>query len=86
MPEISRFYGIVIGMFFDDHPPAHFHVRYGEHQAVIEIDSLTITKGHLPPRTFGLVVEWAAKHKAELLENWRALETDLPLSKIEPLE
>jgi len=86
MPEISRFYGIVVGMFFDDHPPAHFHVRYAEHEAAIEIDSLTIAEGYLPPRTLGLVVEWAARHKAELQENWRALGTDHPLSKIEPLE
>ena len=64
MPEICRFYGIVIGMFYDEHRPPHFHVRYGEHEAVIRIKDLLLTEGHLPPRTLGLVVEWAAKHRA----------------------
>ncbi len=86
MPEISRFYGIVIGMFYDEHRPPHFHVRYGEHQAVVRINELVVTEGSLPPRALGLVIEWAAKHRKELLKNWEAIETGRTISKIAPLE
>ncbi len=55
MPEISRSYGIVVGMFYDEHRPPHFHVRYGEHQAVVRINDLVLTEGRLPPRAWGLV-------------------------------
>jgi hypothetical protein len=58
MPELSRFFGIIITMFYDDHAPRHFHVRYGEHKAIMTIDSLLLLDGHLPPRALGLVVEW----------------------------
>ena len=57
MPEICRFYGIVIRMYFDDHSPPHFHAVYGGAEAVIEIDSLAVLSGHLPPRARGLVTE-----------------------------
>ncbi len=60
MPEISRFLGIVIKMFFDDHSPPHFHAYYGDSEASFSIDSLTILKGNLPPRIKGLVIEWAS--------------------------
>ena len=86
MPEISRFFGIVIAMFYDEHRPPHFHVRYGEHEAVIRINDLLLTEGHLPPRPLGLVIEWAATHRAELLANWNAIETGRPMRKIAPLE
>ena len=86
MPEISRFYGIVIGMFFDDHPPPHFHVRYGGHEASVRIGDLAVTEGLLPPRVLGLVVEWAARHREELLANWAAIEADRPVKRIAPLE
>jgi hypothetical protein len=86
MPEISRFYGIVIGMFYHDHRPPHFHVRYGQDEAVIRINDLVVTEGNLPPRVRGMVVEWAGQHHAELLQNWDAIENQLPLRKIEPLD
>ena len=86
MPEISRFYGIIIAMFFDEHRPPHFHVRYGEHEAVVQISDFAIMHGTLPPRTLGLVIEWAAKHRAELLANWESVENRRPLRKIEPLD
>ena len=86
MPEISRFYGIVIGMFYDEHRPPHFHVRYGEHQAVVRINELIVMEGALPPRALGLVVEWAAKHRKELLNNWDAIEAGRAIKKIAPLE
>jgi hypothetical protein len=63
VPEISRFFGIVIAMFYGDHLPPHFHARYGEHRAIIEIESGTVLTGRLPPRVLGLVTEWAAKHQ-----------------------
>ena len=86
MPEISRFFGIIIAMFYDDHAPPHFHVRYGEQKAIIAIDTLTILQGRLAPRTHGLVMEWAALHKEELLEDWALAEHQAPLKKIRPLE
>jgi hypothetical protein len=86
MPEISRFFGIIIAMFYDDHAPPHFHVRYGEQKAIIAIDTLTILRGQLAPRAYGLVMEWAAFHKEELLEDWALAESQAPLKKIKPLE
>lgn len=85
MPEISRFYGIVIKMFFDDHSPPHFHAEYGEHSAVIAIESLAVIQGKLPPRAMGLVSEWAALHQDELREDWKRAQQLRPLEKIEPL-
>jgi hypothetical protein len=86
MPEISRFFGIIIAMFYDDHASPHFHVRYGEQKAIIAIDTLTILRGQLAPRARGLVMEWAALHKEELLEDWALAERQAPLKKIKPLE
>lgn len=86
MPEISRFFGIVIGMFWDEHRPPHFHVRYGKYQASVGIKALSFIEGRLPPRTRGLVVEWAAQHQTALLSNWEAVERGKPLKKIPPLE
>ena len=86
MPEISRFFGIIIAMFYDDHAPPHFHVRYGEQKAIIAIDTLTILRGQLAPRVRGLVLEWAALHKEELLEDWTLAKNQAPLKKIQPLE
>ena len=86
MPEISRFYGIIIYIYYDDHNPPHFHAVYGDLEAQISIDSLSLIAGHLPPRAFGLVIEWAVMHKKELVENWREAEKHQPLNKIEPLK
>jgi len=66
MPEISRFFGIVIKMFFDDHNPPHFHAEYGADLALIDIRSLCVFAGQLPPRALGLVIEWATLHRQEL--------------------
>ena len=86
MPEISRFFGIIVAMYFDDHPPPHFHVRYGEHRAILEIDPVAVLAGRLPPRALGLVMEWATLHRDELEENWRRARELAPLNPIEPLE
>jgi hypothetical protein len=85
MPEISRFYGIIICIYSREHNPPHFHASYGEYEAVIDIQTLGVLAGHLPARSLGLVVEWAELHKQELLESWnRAWNHQVP-NKIEPL-
>jgi len=85
MPEICRFYGIIVAMFFDDHNPPHFHARYGRNNAAIEISSLRVLEGQIPPRALGLVVEWASQHQAELLKNWEFAKNNKPVKKIAPL-
>ena len=85
MPQISRFFGIIISMFFREHNPPHFHANYEGFNAEISIQDFSIIDGSLPPRIYGLVVEWAAIHKAELEQNWKNYENDEPFNKIEPL-
>ncbi|NNE36559.1 MAG: DUF4160 domain-containing protein [Rhodothermales bacterium] len=85
MPEISRFYGIVIKMYFGDHPPPHFHAEYAEDVVVVDIRTLSIISGSLPPRAMGLVAEWALIHQDELREFWHCAERLEPLGKIDPL-
>jgi hypothetical protein len=86
MPEISRFFGIIIAMYYNDHPPPHFHVRYGGQKAIIAISTLSLLRGELAPRVFGMVMEWAALHQAELLENWDSARQQATLRKIAALE
>ena len=86
MPEISRFFGIPIKMFYNDHMPAHFHAEYGESEALIEINSLDIYRGTLPRRAQALVLEWAAMHRQELRENWRLAQAGERPRTIAPLE
>jgi len=86
MPEISRFYGILIKMFFDDHNPPHFHALYGENEVLVDINTFAVFAGHLPPRALGLVIEWATQHQDELLNDWERAQGQEPLIKIEPLK
>ncbi len=86
MPELCRFYGIVVRMYYDDHGPPHFHASYGEHEAMIGIGSLAVLHGHLPPRARGLVVEWASHRQDELREAWDRASRLVPPGKIPPLE
>jgi len=86
MPVISRFYGILIKMFFDDHNPPHFHAEYGGYKATIKIRDFTLTKGYLPPRALGLVIEWAALHQDELLNDWEIAKNNRSPINIEPLK
>ena len=86
MPEICRFLGIIISMNYNDHEPPHFYVRYGEQKAIILIESLALDRGSLPPRAMGMVLEWALKHKDELLANWYLARDHKPLNQIKPLE
>jgi hypothetical protein len=81
MPEICRFLGIVITMYFDEHNPPHFHVRYNEYRASMEIGTLNLMAGALPARVRGLVEEWAEQHQQELLEMWQSQD----FRKVEPL-
>jgi len=73
-------------MFWTEHNPPHFHAKYGKHECSINIQTLTLIEGSLPPRAFGLVIEWAAQHTQELLENWKLVELQKPLNKIKPLQ
>jgi hypothetical protein len=85
MPEISRFLGIVIAMFYREHGPAHFHAVYGGYRVSVEIESGKI-QGKIPARAQKLVLEWLEMHRDELLENWKLAEERKPLNAIEPLE
>jgi phosphomannomutase len=85
MPEISRFYGIVIAMFYNEHNPPHFHARYGKEQAAIEIRTLRVLEGWIPPRAIGLVMEWASDHQEELMQNWEHARNGVTPSGITPL-
>jgi hypothetical protein len=86
MPEISRFFGVVIRMFYNDHAPPHFHAEYGEHEALIEIDTLAVNQGELPRRVHAFVLEWASQHRDELRADWELARTRQPLVPVAPLE
>ncbi len=86
MPEISRFLGIIIAMYYNDHAPPHFHALYGGLETVINIDTGEILEGSLPPRVHGLVQEWRKAHRAELSEDWKLARERKALKRIEPLE
>ena len=85
MPEICRFYGIVIRMYFADHNPPHFHATYGDSEAVVDISSPAAIAGHLPPRAMGLVIEWAAIHQQDLLAAWARAQSQQPPGTVAPL-
>jgi Domain of unknown function (DUF4160) len=84
---LSRFFGVIISMHYNDSsPPPHFHVHYDNQNAIIDIQSLTILQGKLTPRLRGLITEWAALHQNELFRNWELAQKNAPLEKIKPLE
>ncbi|MFP3090187.1 DUF4160 domain-containing protein [Treponema sp. TIM-1] len=85
MPELSRFLGIIMAMYFNDHNPPHFHVIYNEYDAEIDIRNLSILEGKLPARILGLAIEWAELHKDELVEDWDLIQTTGKYNKIQPL-
>ena len=84
VPEICRFYGIVVRMFYDDHGPPHFHAEYGGDKASFGFDG-SVREGHLPRRAANMVLEWAVLHRSELDEAWRRVERDQPPGRIAPL-
>lgn len=85
MPEISRFLGIVIAMYYRDHAPPHFHAIYGEFEATVEVESGQVN-GELPRRALAHVQEWRSLHKTELADIWILARASKPLPRIEPLE
>ena len=85
MPEISRFLGIVIYMYFNEHNPPHFDAEYNEFRASISINNLGLIEGKLPSKVMSLVVEWAQDHQEELQENWNSIKETGNYHKIEPL-
>ena len=85
MPELSRFLGIVIAMFYRDHEPAHFHAVYGEYEITVGIED-GVVKGEFPRRALRLVLEWYEANKPALVENWSRAKRREPLQPIPPLE
>ena len=85
MPRISEFYGIVIEMYFADHPPPHFHARYGGDEATVVIATGDVLAGALPGRALRLVREWLDAHRAELERNWDRARIHGTLEQVAPL-
>ena len=85
MPEISRFYGIIIKMYFNEHNPPHFHIEYQDYEAIMNIETGEIT-GKLSRRALKMVYEWLDQSKEALMENWTRSEERKPLNKIKPLD
>lgn len=85
MPELSRFFGIVIYMNWRDHNPPHIHALYGEREALISLDGAVLA-GELPRRALSMVFEWLAIHRTELVDNWQRAQQRQPMQRIEPLE
>lgn len=86
VPEISRFLGIVVAMYYNDHEPPHFHARYGDHEIRVNILSGEIMSGTFPVRARRHILEWLDLHKPALVENWDLAQNREPLRRIEPLE
>jgi Domain of unknown function (DUF4160) len=85
LPEISRFLGIIIAMYYRDHRPPHFHAIYGDYEVVVNIENGVI-EGRFPRRAVSLVLEWYELHREEPMEDWLLAEQRKPLKKIAPLE
>jgi hypothetical protein len=86
MPEICRFYGIIIRMYYDDHNPPHFHAFYDDDEAWININTLAVFSGSLPARALGLVIEWASMRQDELRNDWELAKNQQKPEKIKPLK
>ena len=85
MPEISRFYGIIIQMFFNEHNPPHFHAEYGEFRISINLDN-EVVKGFMPKRALKLIFEWMELNRNEIIENWEKCQIGKIPDKIKPLK
>jgi hypothetical protein len=85
MPTISRFYGILIQMYFADHAPPHFHALYAEFEALIDIRTFGVIRGELPGRAMALVLEWAQQHRGELMKDWELCLQNQTPATIRPL-
>jgi hypothetical protein len=86
MPEISRFFGIVVAIYWQEHGVPHFHAKYGGHRASFSIQDLRLLEGGMPPRVTALVLEWAFLHRDELMADWEHAARKEPLRPIAPLE
>ncbi len=86
MPEISRFFGIIIVMYYNDHGGPHFHAKYNNETGVFSLPDLQLKEGYLPKRVIGLVLEWAFEHRQELMDNWDRVRAGKPIQNIRPLE
>ena len=86
MPEISRFYGIIIRMYYNDHNPPHFHAIYGSQEAVVGINPVSLLWGDLPGRALSMALEWAALHQQELQANWQRLRASQAPQPVAPLD
>ncbi len=86
MPELCRFFGIIIRMYYNDHDPPHFHAVYGDEEALIDVDTLAVVRGELPRRALALVVEWAVLHRSELRRDWDLARSGRTPEPIAPLE
>jgi hypothetical protein len=85
MPTISRFYGILIQMYFGDHVPPHFHALYAEYEVLIDIGTFEVIRGELPGRAMALVLEWAQQHRDELRRDWELCSQNQLPTNIPPL-
>lgn len=85
MPEISRFYGIVVFMNYNDHPPPHFHAQYQDQEVTVEIETGLVT-GRMSKRALRMIFEWSERYQEELNDNWQRARARQPLEKIPPLE
>jgi phosphomannomutase len=85
VPVVSRFFGIVIAMYYDDHQPPHFHARYGGKEIQVGIADGRV-RGKFPPRALGLVLEWWSLHQSELATNWQLVSEGTEPNRIQPLE
>lgn len=88
MPEITRFFGIIVRMYVEaneQHHRPHFHAYYQEDVAVYAVDAIEVMAGSLPRRQQRLVEAWAELHQQELQENWVRLQQGRPPIRIEPL-
>jgi len=85
VPEISRFLGIIIRMYYRDHAPPHFHAEYRDHEITVDIENGQVI-GEFPRRVLNAVLEWYTMHQVELMQNWDLARKEEPLRPIEPLE
>jgi hypothetical protein len=85
MPELARFFGIVVYMNWRDHNPPHIHALYGEHEALVSLDGAVLA-AKLSRLALSMVLEWLAIHRTELVDNWTRAQQRKPLQPIEPLE
>lgn len=85
MPTISRFFGIIIFMNYNEHGPPHFHARYQGQEVTVEVES-GLVRGHMSRRALRMVFEWSEKHQEELMRNWGLARARKPLEPITPLD